>query len=81
MRAEEKGRREVLGLDFMGEHLLRMRKGSGAQRLRCFPCMLGGGGLPSLAAPPSGEGWKGSERVGEEKESERGRLMGRTRGQ
>jgi len=33
MRAEEKGRREALGLGFIGEQPLRMRKGSGADSL------------------------------------------------
>jgi len=41
----------------------------------------GGGGLPCLAAPSLGEEWKGSERVGEEKESEWGRLTGGPAGQ
>ena len=45
-----------------------------------IPCMLGGGGSPSLAAPSSGEGWKSSERVGEEKERERGGADGRLTG-
>ena len=49
----------------------------GRGRIGRLPCMRnGGGGLPCLAAPSSGEEWKGSERVGEEKESERGRLTG-----
>ena len=65
------------GSAFIGGRLWHTRKGSGADSAPS----IHGRRWPSIRAAPSTAARKGKRGVGEEKESERGRLTGGTRGQ